>query len=182
METFSALLALCAGNSPVSGEFPAQRPVTRSFDVFYDICLNKRLSKQSWGWWFETPSSPLWRHCNNLYLFRAVDWNWGNSMIVWVKPPLRMRVHVYYQSYQIDGYFHKQRNEGQQLHVFILLGILWTWRIKMYMFGIYAPFKSLIHGICGSNFECIKSPNICYRLNSGVLFCSRVNAVEHFWR
>ena len=34
METFSALLALCAGNSPVRGEFPAQRPVTRSFDVF----------------------------------------------------------------------------------------------------------------------------------------------------
>ena len=46
METFSALLALCAGNSPVTGEFPTQRPVTRSFDVFYDLRLNKRLSKQ----------------------------------------------------------------------------------------------------------------------------------------
>ena len=34
METFSALLAICVGNSPVPGEFPAQRPVTRSFDVF----------------------------------------------------------------------------------------------------------------------------------------------------
>ena len=45
METFSALLAICAGNSPVSGEFPAQRPVTRSFDVFFDLRLNKRLSK-----------------------------------------------------------------------------------------------------------------------------------------
>ena len=64
METFSALLALCAGNSPVTGEFPSQRPVTRSFDVFFDLHLNKRLSKQSWGWWFETPSRPLWRHCN----------------------------------------------------------------------------------------------------------------------
>ena len=62
METFSALLALCAGNSPVTGEFPAQRPVTRSFDVFFDLLLNTRLSKQSWGWWFETPSRPLWRH------------------------------------------------------------------------------------------------------------------------
>ena len=40
METFSALLAICAGNSPVSGEFPAQRPVTRSFDVFFDLRLN----------------------------------------------------------------------------------------------------------------------------------------------
>ena len=60
METFSALLAFCAGNSPVTGQFPAQRPVTRSFDVFFDLCLNKCLSKQSWGWWFETPSRPLW--------------------------------------------------------------------------------------------------------------------------
>ena len=47
METFSALLALCAGNSPVTGEFPAQRPVRRSFDIFFDLCQNKRLSKQS---------------------------------------------------------------------------------------------------------------------------------------
>ena len=64
IETFSALLAICAGNSPVTGEFPAQRPVTRSFDVFFDLRLNKRLSKQSWGWWFQTPSCSLWRHCN----------------------------------------------------------------------------------------------------------------------
>ena len=64
MEKCSALLAICAGNSPVPGEFPAQRPVTRSFDVFFDLHLNKRLSKQWWGWWFETPSCPLWRHCN----------------------------------------------------------------------------------------------------------------------
>ena len=147
METFSALLAICVGNSPVSGEFPIQRPVTRSFDVFFDLRLykrlrkqwwgyrahcdvivmrsatmdtpatnlqpyenslhdvikwkhfprywpfvrgihlspvnsphkgqwryalmfsficafNKRLGKHSWGWWFETPWRPLWRHCN----------------------------------------------------------------------------------------------------------------------
>ena len=44
METFSALLAICAGNSPVLGEFPTQRPVTRSFDVYFDLCPNKRLS------------------------------------------------------------------------------------------------------------------------------------------
>ena len=64
METFSMLLALCAGNSLLTSEFPARRPVTRSFDVFFDLHLNKRLSKQSWGWWFETPLHPLWRHCN----------------------------------------------------------------------------------------------------------------------
>ena len=65
METFSALLAICAGNSPVTGEFPAQRPVTWIFDVFFDLRLNKRLGKQSWGWWFETLWRPLWRHSND---------------------------------------------------------------------------------------------------------------------
>ena len=64
METFSAPLAICAGNSSVTGEFPAQRPVTQSFDVFFDLQLNKRLNKQWWGWWFEPPSLSLWRHCN----------------------------------------------------------------------------------------------------------------------
>ena len=59
------LLDLCEGNSPVPGEFPTQRPVMRSFDVFFDLRLNKRLSKQSWGWWFETPSRPLWCHCDD---------------------------------------------------------------------------------------------------------------------
>ena len=63
-KTLSALLAICSGNSPVSSEFPAQRPVTQSFDVFFDLRLNKRLSKQSWRWWFETLSRPLWRHRN----------------------------------------------------------------------------------------------------------------------
>ena len=65
METFSALLAICAGNSPVPGEFPTQRPVTRSFDVYFDLSPNKRLNKHSWGWWFETLSGPLWRHSND---------------------------------------------------------------------------------------------------------------------
>ena len=70
METLSALLAICAGNSPGTGEFPAQRPVALSFDVFFDLRLNKRLSEQSWGWWFETLSCPLWRYwyLENLYI------------------------------------------------------------------------------------------------------------------
>ena len=74
MDTSSALLAICAGNSPVPGEFPAQRPVTRVSDVFCDLCLNKRLSKQSWGWWFEAPSRSLWRHRNGNHILRV-----GNS-------------------------------------------------------------------------------------------------------
>ena len=66
MEIFSALLDLCAGNSPVTSEFPSQKPVTRSFDVFFDICLNKCLSKQSIRWWFKTQSRSSWRHCNGM--------------------------------------------------------------------------------------------------------------------
>ena len=80
METFSALLAICAGNSPVPGEFPAQRPVTRSFDVFFDLRPNKRLSKQWRGWWFETQSRSLWRQRNG-YKAHADEWRlwvmWG---------------------------------------------------------------------------------------------------------
>ena len=45
METFSALLPIIAGKSPVNGDFPSQRPVTRSFDVFRDLRQNKRLNK-----------------------------------------------------------------------------------------------------------------------------------------
>ena len=48
------------------GEFHAQRPVTRSFDVFFELPPNQRLSKQPWGWWFETPSWSLWRQCNDI--------------------------------------------------------------------------------------------------------------------
>ena len=76
METFSALLALCVGNSPVTGEFPSQRPVTRSFGVFFDLRMNKQLSKQSRRRWFENHRANydttvmwmihicIWHHCS----------------------------------------------------------------------------------------------------------------------
>ena len=85
METFSMLLAICAGNSPVTGQFPAQRPKTRSFDVFFDLRLNKRLSKQLSGWWFETRSRPLWRHCNAMRLlyFACILLRISSSIMSW---------------------------------------------------------------------------------------------------
>ena len=58
METFFALLALCARNSPVTGEFPSQRPVTRSFDVFFDLPPNKR-------WANNQEARDLRRHCTH---------------------------------------------------------------------------------------------------------------------
>ena len=89
METFSASLALCVGYSPVTGEFPSQRPVTRSFDLFFDLRLNKRLSKQSRHRWFEIPSRPFWRHCNilvyssvELYLYLCASLEWNDALAV----------------------------------------------------------------------------------------------------
>ena len=67
-ERFFALLVLCEWNIPVTGGFRTQRPMTRRFDVFCDLRLNKRFSKQSRHRWFETPSCSLWRHCNGLTL------------------------------------------------------------------------------------------------------------------
>ena len=66
--SLSTLPTIYVGNLPVTDEFPVQSPVTRSFHVFFDLRLNKRLRKQSSGWWFETPSRPLWRQCNEMGL------------------------------------------------------------------------------------------------------------------
>ena len=82
METFSALLSSCAGSSSVTGEFPSQRPVTRSLDVFFYLRLNKLFSKQSQGWWFETPSRPLRRHCNDLTTWRQATQGAKSAMVV----------------------------------------------------------------------------------------------------
>ena len=57
------------------GEFPSQRPVTRSFDVFCDLHLIKHLSKHSRRWWFEMPSCSLWHHCNVIVLIYAIPWD-----------------------------------------------------------------------------------------------------------
>ena len=77
METFSVLLALCVGNSPVTGEFPTQRPVTHSFDVFFALCLNK-------GWVSNREASDLRHHhahcditvmtpkCSNILAFKGI--------------------------------------------------------------------------------------------------------------
>ena len=95
METFSALLAFCVGNSPVPGEFPAQRLVTQSFDVSFNLRLKTRLCKQSWGWWFETPACPFWRHRNVLSLNENVGiWLIFHS-IVFPRVQLTIRQHWY---------------------------------------------------------------------------------------
>ena len=66
---FFSVTGLCECNPPVTGGFPSQRPVTRSFDVFCDLRLNKWLSKQSRRRWFETAPRSLWRHCNAMHSY-----------------------------------------------------------------------------------------------------------------
>ena len=90
--TFSVLRAHCDWNPPVTGGFPSQRPVTRSFDVFCDLRLNKLLCKQSRHRWFETPSWSLWRHRNGAneaciktsvtYNRTKIEWNSTNANCV----------------------------------------------------------------------------------------------------
>ena len=55
-------------SGPLCGEFTGHRwiPRTKAIDVFFDLRLNKRMSKQWWGWWFVTSRHSLWRHFNVL--------------------------------------------------------------------------------------------------------------------
>ena len=94
METVSALLAICAGNSPIPGKFPTQRPATWSFHVFFDLRLNKRLSKQWWGWWFETLSRPLWRHRNDFGIGRFTKILYNRSNEFWTQQLVNKRMYI----------------------------------------------------------------------------------------
>ena len=93
-KTSTALRARCAGNSPVTGECPTQRPMTLNFDVFFDLRLNKWLSKQCRRRWFETPSRSLWRHCNVAMYYSDIAhvvypvraFNWLSLIVVWYQP------------------------------------------------------------------------------------------------
>ena len=80
METFTALLALCEGNPPVTSGLPSQGPVMQSSNVFY-VLLNKRLSKQSRCWWFETPWHSFWRHNSGLNR-HADNTYFSNTLII----------------------------------------------------------------------------------------------------
>ena len=108
METFSALLAICAGNSRVPGEIPTQRPATRSFDGFFDLHLIKRLGKHSRDWWFETLSPPLWRHRNaNMQGYGVgVGVGWICVSVSIIGGNARMDVH---EMFRIGWIWHKEQ-------------------------------------------------------------------------
>ena len=118
----SALLHVCAGISPVTDEFPSQRPVTRSLDVFFDLRLHKRLNKQWYDWGFETPSRSLWRHCNYHIKTQVMGMTYKN-----VKFSLfSIGIHIEYHKWQkVSFYFYLTQFDTNN-HLLCLCGYNWT--------------------------------------------------------
>ena len=85
----------CEGNSPITGEFPSQRPVTLSYEVFFDLRMNKRLNKPSRRPWFETPSRSLCRHCNadNIIQKKNIERHTTHTIVSWPNPKQWVIVH-----------------------------------------------------------------------------------------
>ena len=146
--TIFRVTGLCEANSLVTGEFPSQTPVTQSLDVFFDLCMNKRLSKQSQDWWFETPSCPLWLH--------------GNKPLNWPVSPYSPHLRPLYEAHQfvlmtnMTGRCpgrHGIRNllpdkcanwrhitSGHPRHDFLKLVIKWQIRMLTHM-TVYLPIR-----------------------------------------
>ena len=101
-----------------TGEFPSQSPVTRIFDVFFDLRLSKLLSKQSWCRWFDTPSRWLWHQCNDPSHYAIIWSSYHIILSVMAYQPIMLLLtmhiaHIYslksYQSHHhsIQLSFHK---------------------------------------------------------------------------
>ena len=125
MKTFSALLAICAGNSPVTGEFLAQRPVTRSFDVFFDLRPNKRLSKQSRGWLFLDQILS-----QNLSANIKTNTHWINILKAWAKWSSWWWRH--FQTYFLDRMFCILIQKSQSFVPWSLMAIYKYWSRWLY--------------------------------------------------
>ena len=122
--------SLC-GEFTGPGEFPTQRPVTRNFDVFFDLRLNKRLSKQPWGWWFETPSWSLWRQCNVLVL------NIDSQIVYWPSKTLNIAFSLLTQPWLLTWCCQSEWNDKNLvIEIFI-----YYHRAKVWISTNYKPHK-----------------------------------------
>ena len=119
------------------GEIPAQRPVLRSFDVFFDLCLNKRLSKQPWGWWYETPSWSWWRHCNEMILLTLLCWRAGleHATPLW-NPHLRKGV--------IDKAWNTCRHNSAFLYLKLFTKMCWNYNPHIIMLNCVLIWLKLL--------------------------------------
>ena len=119
MKTFSALLAICAGNSPIhKGQWHGAL-------MFFICALNKLLSKQSWGWWFGTPSSSLWPHCiwsSNFSVTPGVHTIWKRNT---QQLSIRNVLNMLYISL-------KSENEYTHISAYVF-ALYFTWHTNIYM-------------------------------------------------
>ena len=169
METLSALLALCAGNSPVTGEFPSQRPVTRSFDVFYDLHLNKCLSKQSKCRWFEMKSRSSWRHCNGKH--------WWNR---WVETHLKTCSNVDQLSVWNTHYRHPiARLWGQAMRRHLWVQCLWS---VLYLYQWCVVWYHVILNPVIIRYHCINTNPWIHWLVNGVGLEAHLYTLTHWGR
>ena len=127
METFSILLVIYAGNSQFTGEFPSQRPVTQSFDVFFDLCLDKWLSKQLRCQCFEMLSCSLWHHCNIIHT--SINQQKVNKLHAWFKKSV-----LYLWCIKISGMFMK--------NIWFFVGPFYIWDLLVYENMVKDPFMS----------------------------------------
>ena len=128
---FSALLAICVGNSPFTGEFPSQRPVTRSFDVFFDLLLNKRLTKPSRRWWFETPPRSLWRHRNGCHSRGTTGWWWTllhtEQAWIWIRLWIKNATHFILTMEHRVSTLTILKNITNSIHLYPFVRLAWIW-------------------------------------------------------
>ena len=126
------------------GEFPTQRPVTRSFDVFFDLRLNIRFSKQPWGWWFETPSWSLWRQCNGLYRFPFVCEMNSTQFLIYMSHHLYLcyDLKCFHKAIteRLNDQYHQSTNSSlrssSNFHTLSALKIMYIYRIIYHVFRI----------------------------------------------
>ena len=131
------------------GDFPTQRPVTRSFEVSFDLRMNKRLGKQPWGWWFKTISWLLWRHCNGCVWFEIplrttysplvrclVVFDWLRNCMV---PPIS----CYLQRYKKLAWNVHHVSNLTHIMVWILIWCNMIYSFLRYNITLYVMFKLL---------------------------------------
>ena len=177
METFSALLAICVGNSPVNAEFPAQRPVTWSFDVFFDQCLNKQLSKQWCGWWSETLTRSFWPQFNG--------WLWNDAQTLMY---YRRDAPLFFKVINEISRSHRPKNwrfESKLGKIIRLFAAIKSLRFalfsnishcKMFFFSFLSPpfVPHIVSMVWNYQVNCFLSPQICQ--HCAVSRCRKIGA------
>ena len=159
METFSALLVLCVGNSPVTDEFPSQKPVARNFSVFFDLRLKKkRSSKQLRRRWFEMSSRSLWRHCKCSV--------WKMTSRPCDTKPISSPVITYHQIKYIDMMiiYDIQFSNYVKMEKFSFKEILWSVKATLTLIGIINGTNSQLAMKAFSLTLWAKRINILYQI------------------